>query len=77
MKRYYIFFQERVKGSNKWRHVTTEDYDDLQEAKDRFFKAIAASTNSIDSVSMRLTDRQRVRLEMKNDDLLTFTYIVD
>jgi hypothetical protein len=77
MKRYKIIFCEREAGSKaKWSRITEEDYDELNEVKDRFFKAVAASFNSINSVTITVIDMRRMEYDMPDEEIMEFTYIV-
>lgn len=77
MKRYVICFSERENPKSRWDRISDEEFDDLSEAKDKFFKVIPLTANSINSVSMTLIDRKRMEYEMPDEEILSFTHIVD
>jgi hypothetical protein len=79
MKRYVINFSERTNGAkeHEWKTVSTEDYDDRAEAMKRFFNAVMLSQHSVDSVSITVTDNVRVQYQMPDEEIATFTNIVD
>lgn len=77
MKRYSIYFCEKIGDDLRWTTISTEEFETLGEAKKRFFAALATVEHSSHSVSFTLIDEHRLKHQIDDEEILSFTYIVD
>jgi hypothetical protein len=76
---YLIVFEERDADTpiTQWGKISEEDFDDRDAAMKRFWQAVTASQNSANSVSYHLIDLLRQALQMDDEELASFTMVVD
>lgn len=77
-KRYLIRFSERAAiPEAMWELISTEEYDERKDATERFTKAVQLCHNSIDSVNIVVIDTKRLQYLIEDEEILSYTKIVD